>query len=84
MENKKQVSPMEGLDIAMKQLNSINVPVGLTEQISIPLARAVNLIGQCVPFLTVKPMEEEKEPEPEDDEAIDLGEIDLSDVEEEK
>ena len=81
MEEKKQVTPMEGLNIAVNQLNSINVPVGLTEQIAIPLARAINLIQQCIPLVQEKVPEEsaikEAKPEdvPEDAEIIDLGEI---------
>lgn len=77
METKKTVTPMEGLNIAIEQLLNISVPVGFTEQISIPLSKAVNLIQQCIPFLMVKPEEPQEPAEeiPEDATIIDLGEL---------
>ena len=66
MEENKQVTPLEGLDIALNQLNSISVPVVLTEQIAIPLARSIDLIKKCIPFLVEKiPEQTKKEDEPE-------------------
>lgn len=61
MEENKQVTPFEGLDIALNQLNSISVPVVLTEQIAIPLARSIDLIKKCIPFLMEKPSEPKAE-----------------------
>lgn len=65
MEEKKELTPMEGLDVALNQLSSISVPVILTERIAIPLARSIDLIKKCIPFLTEKPPEKEPEEEPE-------------------
>ena len=74
MDEKKQVTPMEGLKIVVNQLLNISVPVGYTEQISIPLSKAVNLLQQCIPFLTVK-QEEPHEEIPEDAEIIEIESI---------
>lgn len=76
MEEKKTVTPIEGLDIAVRELMNINVPVGLTEQISLPMSRAIDLIRQIIPLVMEKPQEKPKEEQNPKD-FIDLGEINL-------
>lgn len=61
MENEKQVTPIEGLNIAVRELMNINVPVGLTEQIALPMSRVAELIRQIIPLVTEKPQEKPQE-----------------------
>ena len=80
MEEKKTVTPIEGLNIAVRELMNISVPVGLTEQISLPMSRAIDLIRQIIPLVTEKPQEKPQEP-PKDADVIDLGELNLDEAE---
>ena len=70
MENKKEYTPEEIIEITINNLNNISVPVGLQQQIGIPLLQNVNNLKEALRIMTA-PKEE----------PIDLGEINLDDEE---
>ena len=65
-------TPEQIIEITIRNLNGINVPAGLTEQIGIPILQNINNLRECLKLMTAKPEEE----------PIDLGTIDLDEAEE--
>lgn len=75
--NEEKLPIEEVLNRVVSDLNDINVPVGLLGQIGVPIHGCITNLTECI-----RAINEFKKPK--DNEVIDLGEIDLSDVEEEK
>lgn len=61
----EKITVEQALEMTMKQLGAISIPVGLIEQIGIPINKAIHNIGACLEAMQ-KNAQEAKQEEPEE------------------
>lgn len=48
MEQTRQITVIEALKVTADMLRKVEIPIGMTETVAIPIARSVSNIDQCI------------------------------------
>ena len=74
----KQMTVLEVLEITVRDLGGINIPVGMIQQVGMPIGQAIGNLNECIRALREAEQAEQQEAQGDElpDNVIDLGEID--------